>query len=193
MRFIDFHTHHASMAGETVIRQHEQSWGIHPKDAATAQWQPRPEGYMAIGECGLDHLCGVPARVQEELFRRHVSLSEEAGLPLIVHCVRAHEEILGLHRRLRPRQPWMVHGFRGKPSVMSRLLDEGMYISFGLLFNEESVRACPAERLLTETDDRPVAVDKVYAAIAAARGTTVAELAACMERNFACLYGNRGI
>lgn len=193
MKYIDFHTHHASINGEIVIRQDVQSWGIHPCNAPVAQWQPRLEGCIAIGECGLDHLCGVPARMQERLFLRHVALSEDARMPLIVHCVRAYEEVMAIHRRLRPAQPWMVHGFRGKPSVLNRLLDEGLYVSFGVLFNEESVRACPAERLLVETDDRLVAVDTVYEAIASVRGIQTADLAACMQRNHARLYGNHSI
>jgi TatD DNase family protein len=73
---------------------------------------------------------------------------------------------------------------------MRQLLQHGWYLSFGVLFNEESARTCPPERLLTETDDKDVPVGLVYERLAQVRGTTVDALAAQMWENYGKLFGN---
>jgi Tat protein secretion system quality control protein TatD with DNase activity len=73
---------------------------------------------------------------------------------------------------------------------MRQLLQHGWYLSFGTLFNEESARTCPPERLLAETDDKDVPVGLVYERIAQVRGTTVDALAAQMRENYGKLFGN---
>lgn len=114
----------------------------------------------AIGECGLDKLCTSPLDLQKEVFIKHVELSERFGLPIIVHCVKAMDELLRIRREMRPTLPWIWHGFRGKPEQMRQLLDAGMYISFGFKHNAQSMDECPAERMLFETDcdERPVSL-----------------------------------
>ena len=191
MTLIDFHTHHGSLCGETVLRQGVHTWGIHPWNACEEQDAPLPQGeWLALGECGLDRLCHTPWDVQMRVFRRQVLMSEELRLPLILHCVKAHAEMLSVQKELRAAMPWICHGFRGKPQQMRQLLQHGWYLSFGTLFNEESARTCPPERLLTETDDKDVPVGLVYERIAQARGTTVDALAAQMRENYGKLFGN---
>lgn len=190
MTLIDFHTHHASLQGETVLQQGVHTWGIHPwKATAGDEVATLPPGkWMAIGECGLDRLCATPWDIQMQVFRRQILLNEEKHLPLILHCVKAQDELLALRRELRPEMPWILHGFRGKPVQMHQLLRHGLYISFGLLFHEESVRECPLDRLLIETDDRLIPVREVYEHIASLRGMSVNELAARMQENYRILF-----
>lgn len=132
-----------------------------------------PEGkhIIAIGECGMDKLCTSPLPWQEEVFKSQVELSEQYHLPLIIHGVKAQEELVRLKRQLAPRQPWVWHGFRGKPQQMEQLLRAGFYISFGFRYNAASLATCPPEYCLFESDDdaRPVTqytltrvVERVY-------------------------------
>lgn len=115
---------------------------------------------VTIGECGLDKLCTTSLDLQREVFIKHVELSERFSLPVIVHCVKAMDELLRLRREIRPTLPWIWHGFRGKPQQMYQLLDAGMYISFGFRHNAQSIAECPVERMLFETDcdERPVSL-----------------------------------
>lgn len=136
------------------------SVGIHPWHAADAtpdHWQwleqaaQRPD-VVAIGEAGLDKLCSTPLAIQTEAFMRQAQLSERVGKPLIIHNVRANQEILDLHTRLRPTQPWVLHGFRGKPQLAQMFLDHGFHISLGPRHNPATAAIIPPERLLRETD-----------------------------------------
>ena len=91
--------------------------------------------------------------VQESVFSEQVALSEQVGKPLIIHCVKALDRLLLLRKELKPKQQWMLHGFRGKPQQLRSLLDAGFFVSFGFQHNEESLRICPIDRRLLETDD----------------------------------------
>ena len=79
---------------------------------------------IAIGEAGLDPLRGAPLPVQESVFRSQIAISETTGKPLIIHLVRAWDQFLKIRRDTAPRQPWILHGFRGKPRVLEMLLRE---------------------------------------------------------------------
>lgn len=169
----DVHTHNPA-ACDAIINvepgfsayRHDAlySIGIHPWNTPLATPQllaaleaeaARPE-IVAIGEAGLDKLKGGPLDKQIELFEKQVALSEKLAKPLIVHCVRAWAELLEVHRRLRPRQPWIIHGFRGKPQLARQLLANGLYLSVGEKCNPDTLAVIPPDRLLRETDDSPV-------------------------------------
>lgn len=114
----------------------------------------RSSSVLAIGETGMDRVRGGQMEVQESVFRRHVTLSEDVGKMLIIHCVKAIDDILRIHREMRPSQRWIVHGFRGKPHQAMQLLDRGIDLSFGLHYNEDSLLcAYRAGRWWIETDD----------------------------------------
>ena len=49
---------------------------------------------------------------------------------MIIHCVRAWDEVLAVHKKLRPKMKWMIHGFRGQARLANQLLSKGMYLSF---------------------------------------------------------------
>ena len=156
------------------------STGVHPwRSAEGAELWPLVERLaaddriVAIGEAGLDRLRGASLPEQIELLERHARLADSLAKPLIVHCVRAWAELLELHRRLRPVQPWIIHGFRGAPALAGQLLRAGMHISLGPHFNPATAAAIPAGRLLLETDDDPtVSIEQVAAAVAAARASS---------------------
>ena len=136
------------------------SIGIHPWDSDTATANDialleklaiHPQVVM-IGETGLDKLRGAPLAIQIEMMQRHITLSEALGKPLVVHCVRSAGELLGLRRSLNPSQPWIFHGFRGKPQQARQLTDHGIYLSLGPRSNPAVPATIPASFLLHESD-----------------------------------------
>lgn len=193
MLYIDFHTHHLPTEnGVVAVVDGRDTWGIHPwqvgqsplpkdlEEASEVDW----ETLLAIGECGLDALRGASMERQEEVFLQHIALSERLGKPLIVHCVKAIDRLLRLRREQKPTMPWMLHGFRGKPQQLRSLLDAGFYIGFGFRHNAESLRLCPAERLLLESDDQPQSITLLYRKVAEERGIEVADLYDEMGKNY---------
>lgn len=167
----DVHTHRRdatraiinALPGEPLDPDRYYSVGIHPWQAHLADdamWDalaataasPR---VLAIGEAGIDRLNGPGLDIQTPVFERQIALSEALGKPMIIHMVRSADAILAARKRLKARQPWVIHGFRGKPQLARALVDAGCYISLGRRFNPQVPDAIPADRLLHETDDNP--------------------------------------
>jgi TatD DNase family protein len=85
---------------------------------------------------------------------------------MIIHCVKAWQEIIALHKTLHPSVPWMIHGFQGKPELALSLLNQGFYLSYGAKFNPEALRVTPFYRLCIESDESAVAIEKLYHSVA---------------------------
>ena len=199
MILFDIHTHNKAANPATAILS-SCSWlpdrlistGIHPweiagnheEQLAVVKEAARHRNTIAIGECGLDFLKSTATpEVQEQIFIAHARLAEECKKPLIIHCVKAFDRLIALHKSIAPQQPWIIHGFRGKPQQAAQLIKAGFHISLGENFNLESAKSIPADKLFIESDESRLPIADIYAAIAAARGFTLEELAEQIERN----------
>ena len=193
--YIDFHTHQVPADQDVVaVVDGRDTWGVHPWKADEAFAVPDLSGKLAIGECGLDGLRGPSMEVQEKVFMQQIALSEELEKPLIIHCVKAFDQVLRLRKELKPKQSWMLHGFRGKPQQLHSLLDAGFFVGFGFQHNEESLRACPIERMLLETDaDEGHPICELYNNVAGKRGLEVTTLCELMAENYRTFYKNEPI
>lgn len=191
---LDIHTHKVAPQPEAVIAVTPKAFeplegqlysvGIHPWDTGTdintAEWERLEEilqepQVVAVGECGIDILKGGPLFRQMQIFKRHVELSEKYGKPMVIHDVKAHDIIIGIKKELKPGQPWVVHGFRGKPTVAKMLTDAGIYISFGEKFNPETVKSMPPDMMLAETDESTLTIEEIIQRISEAAGREVRE------------------
>ncbi len=189
--YIDFHTHHPATGGTLAIQDGVQTWGVHPWYVSADALLSVPAdiaGRLAIGECGLDRLATAPQDVQEHFFKEQILLSEQYCKPLFVHCVRMLDDVLRLHGEMNVTQPWIMHGFRGKPRQMQSILSAGMYVSFGFHFHAESLLMCPLDRLLLETDDEEQPISDLYAEVASLLHMEVSELCRQMEENYKTLF-----
>lgn len=167
----DIHTHRRDAGPGAIININPDeemrpgchySVGIHPWDTGDAdnnRWekvkrQAMSPQVLAIGETGIDTLHRPQVDIDTQLawLRRHIALSESAGKPLILHVVKGLQHILALKKELKPRQPWIWHGFRGKPQMARQLVDAGIYLSLGDRFNPEVAEAVDPRFLLHETD-----------------------------------------
>lgn len=178
---LDIHTHKPAPQPEAVIScapadfrplpGQAYSLGLHPWYLTSLQELPEALSLLerlashpqvlAIGECGLDSLRGAPMALQISAFRAQALLAEGLDKPLIIHDVKCHDSIISLRKELRPSVPWIIHGFRGKPSLAKMLLDSGLYLSFGARFNPAALAITPTDRLLAETDDSPSPLPKL--------------------------------
>lgn len=111
------------------------------------------ERIVAIGECGIDLLRGGKADLQEYAFRRQIELSELLKMPLIIHMVKSADSIIRIKKELNPAQPWIIHGFRGKPQLAIQLTGQGISLSFGKKYNEQSLLVTPDDMKYFETDE----------------------------------------
>ena len=219
--FIDIHSHHASDAdaltllsvdiaeypNQQAIRQHRYfSVGLHPWFINNQDWPFALERIdaaatssrvLAIGECGLDKtkIIDTPLDVQEVILCRQIDISERHGKPLIIHCVRAFNELLQIKRQTKPRQPWIIHGFSGKPPLAKSLVKRGCWLSFGPALMRESsgVRSTlaemPIDKIFLETDAADLPISCVYQAAAAILGHSVSSLCGQINANFRQVFG----
>jgi TatD DNase family protein len=159
--YIDIHVHGGKPANglfilETLMAHEEKlpipqdgvayTYGIHPWFLNEENFEGHIEKVkgitagkeiVAIGEAGFDKLRGPSFDLQRKVFREQVNISENLGKPLIIHCVRSWEEILGEKKELKPEMPWMIHGFRGKGqnllTLSGKLLTTGSFLKLTVL------------------------------------------------------------
>lgn len=181
LELIDIHTHTpredidsrmSYRPSEALRAEGLYSLGLHPcyaedmTDAAygllTERIERERSRVWAIGEAGLDKLSVVSMPLQEHYFVLQVELSEGLALPLVIHCVRAYSELIAIKRRLKPRQQWIIHGYRRNASLAGQLLREGFALSFGKHWHSEALRLAYAHKALyIETDDDDVSIESV--------------------------------
>lgn len=200
MTLFDIHTHNTPEAvcasifnSGTVYRTDCMiSMGIHPWEI-TGNWR-EPfaiilrhaccNNVVAVGECGIDKIKSpADAGLQKEIFRAHAELAEEINKPLIIHCVKAYDEIIAAHKDITPEQPWIIHGFRGKPQQALQLTRMGIYLSLGVHFNPDAARVMPADKLFIESDESNMPLSEIYSQIATARETSTDILIAQIWKN----------
>lgn len=144
---------------------------------------------VAVGEAGLDKNCTTPMPIQLDVFRQMIAYSEQYKKPLIIHCVKAFDQLLALHKQLRPAQPWIIHGFRGKPELARQLVAQGFYLSFGQQFNEQTVCGVDADRFFLETDDKVFNISALYQQVAELRNMPLEQLVADINLRAKQLFG----
>ena len=167
------------------------SCGIHPwySQNTDAQFYRLKEllsegnNIVAVGEIGLDKLKGPGMDTQIDVFRRQAELAEEMHKPVIIHCVKAWQEIVMLKKEINPEQVWIVHGFRGGVELVKQLIDHDFRFSIGKSFNAEAVKIIPSGSLYLETDDADMSIVIIYNEIAGLLGLSVAELVVLINNN----------
>lgn len=216
--YIDIHTHQNSGGyGNKIVqncwygqdlpaRASRISVGLHPwyledinfleaRTWLTAQVK-RPE-VVAVGEAGLDKLTATPWSIQMEAFQICIEITRQCGKPLVIHCVRAFEEIL-YYLENAPGGAFrgaIFHGFDKHPNVAHNILARGHYLSFGAaLFRHNShaadaLRQTPENRFFLETDSGTQSIAAVYERAAVVRDVSVDQLKIIMENNFKALFG----
>lgn len=167
----------------------ERLWDVLQRELERRKSENRP--CVAIGEAGLDKLAAAPMELQVKIFERQVALSEDCRLPLIIHCVKAVDELLAVKKRLAPLQPWIWHGFRGKAQQASQLLRHGFYLSLGEHYSQEAMRAIPASRLFLETDESVLDISDIIRRAAEVRGVDAECLQETLRENVQKVFFKR--
>jgi TatD DNase family protein len=195
--------------------------GIHPNDCCQAQpedWSAiealcRHPRVAALGETGLDkYWDDCPWEVQVDFFRRHLALSRQTSLPVVIHtreCAAETLEVLREESKLGPLRG-VMHSFTGPLSVAEGCLELGLYISFAGMVTfkngaeiREIAKAVPAERILVETDspyltphpfrgkrpNHPALVAHTLRQIAEVRGISPSQCAQLTTANAERLFG----
>lgn len=119
---------------------------------------------VAIGECGLDYRKEqADKNRQRYFFEAQLDIAAKKNLPVIIHSVRATEEVIQQLRN-HPDLRGMVHSYSGSYEQALQLIEMGFYISLGGAITYEHASKLrtvasqiPLSSLLIETDapDQP--------------------------------------
>lgn len=143
---------------------------------------------LAIGEIGLDKRSKTDINTQKEIFITQVQIAEKAQKPIIIHCVKAYQEILEIKTKLKPNIPFIFHGFRGNQQLAKQILNQNCYISVGEKFNPETIQIIPVNKLFIETDESLKKIEDIYQHIAHIRETNSDELLEKITKNFKIIF-----
>lgn len=196
------------------------SVGIHPHEAdshvdmgegALLEAAANPK-VIAIGETGLDYYYDHSDRdTQKALFRRHISVSRQTGLPLIIHTRDAEEDTFAIlaEEMEQGAFPALIHCFTASADFGRKVLDLGLTISLSGIVTFKNARdlqaiaaELPEDRILVETDapflapvpHRGQVCEPAFTAdtarfVAGLRDMTPEALAEATTRNFFRLFG----
>lgn len=200
------------------------SVGIHPHEAdqhaqmgkdalLAAACHPR---VIAIGESGLDYYYDKSDRtVQQALFRMHIAVARETGLPLVIHTRDADADTATIlaDEMAQGAFPALIHCFTASPEFGRQVLELGLMISISGIVTfknarqlQDFVKEIPSDRLLVETDSpflapvphrgktcEPAFVADTARFVADLRGQSVEELAETTCANFRRLFAKANL
>lgn len=168
--------------------------------------------YIAIGEIGLDFYWSREfEKEQLEAFEKQVEWSYKTGLPLMIHCRKAQNEMLHILRKWKDKLPGGVfHCFTGNQQEAKELLEyDNFVLGIGGVstfksshLREDLPAAVPLERIVLETDSPYMApvpyrgkrnesafVVQVMKTLATAYGVSEEEVAKVTNQNVERVFG----
>ena len=168
--------------------------------------------YIAIGEIGLDFYWSREFENEQlEAFEKQVAWSCETGLPLMIHCRKAQNEMLHILRKWKNKLPGGVfHCFTGNQQEAKELLEyDNFVLGIGGVstfksshLREDLPAAVPLERIVLETDSPYMApvpyrgkrnesafVVQVMKTLATAYGVSEEEVAKVTNQNVERVFG----
>jgi TatD DNase family protein len=211
--FVNLHTHSFTIANQVIsvynlpvpdalilndYPERLYSIGIHPWYAVNSKVQIAEiekavikHNVIAIGECGLDKLKGPDLSEQILVFEQQILIAEKVNKPVIIHCVKAFNELIQIKKRIKPTVPLIIHGFRNNATIAKQLHNEGFLLSFcpQSLANSSLVNELPAmlsnNVFFLETDDiESEVIIELYSKVAELLGVSLNSLQEGILSNF---------
>ncbi|KPL05233.1 hypothetical protein AMJ85_12075 [candidate division BRC1 bacterium SM23_51] len=186
-----------------LARRHDMlaaTAGVHPHHADS--WTEECEGRLASFSTRAN---------QRRALRDQVRLAKTIGLPIVVHCRDAYDDLIDVLAGEAPLPSGgVVHCFCGTAEQARRIVALGLHLGIGGMVTFRKAddlrrvlsEAVPLERLLLETDspylapepergrrNEPAYVRYVAEALARTRSTDLSEIASCTRRNAMALFG----
>jgi TatD DNase family protein len=191
-RYIDIHTHR-----NENLHLSPRAEGRHPWEAELEEKIIISSKAEVIGEIGLDFACSVSRERQEEVFLKQLTIAQERGCAVVLHCVKAFEQIMKILDNYS--LPAVIfHGFIGSKEQAQRAVNKGYYLSFGGRTIKspktiEALRNTPISNIFAETDEGPETIEQIYEMIASIRGITIEMLIDAIKENYERIFNDNGI
>jgi TatD DNase family protein len=124
--------------------------------------------FIAVGEIGLDKLHPF-FELQKDFFSQQASIAQHYSTPIIIHCVKAFNEVFSILKKMKITVPVIFHGYNGNLQTTKYCIEKGFYFSLGKDLFRENSNAClslwhiPQRSLFFETDDSDYTIQDIYA------------------------------
>ena len=177
---LGFHPFSGKSFSPTVIRDYEKLINDNKK-------------VVAIGEIGLDYKADFSVQAQEDILSAFIELAKSRGLPVMIHNRWQDTKILDILDKFYTSYEKVVfHCFSYSQDFLAKIIERRGFISFSLNILRkkeeilESLKKCPLDKLLLETDSpymrvggkpsTPLDIDKTYSRAAEIKGISKEEL-----------------
>ncbi len=203
-QFIDFHTHQAregehldtcEIVSSPKVLERRFTLERHPWATASLMSEFEADVFrtqlhaptcLGLGEIGLDKLRGQPISEQMEILRQLLWIAQEEKKSVVLHCVKAFDELIALKKEFGGIENWAIHGFNKHPALARQLVDHGFYLSINPaeIVNINALLALiPLNKLFIETDDRMDLIKENYLCVAEALSMNLDPLKAQLVTN----------
>ncbi|PIP96502.1 MAG: hypothetical protein COW00_10255 [Bdellovibrio sp. CG12_big_fil_rev_8_21_14_0_65_39_13] len=213
MKWIDIHRHSEIIQNEDVItvlnldkdfqKPNDRYFtvGIHPwwieevnRDEAlkTMIQLAQDKNFICFGEMGIDRAIEVSLDTQIKVFEVQLELASEYSPHfVIIHCVRAFNEILGAVKRTNYKGTLIFHDYNASEEITKELLAHDYCLSFGRhLFNDSTkaykqFKNIPVENIFLECDDwKDMTIQEIYQKASEIKGMEVENLKMAIHKTF---------
>lgn len=206
--YIDIHTHKRTEDSQLSI--YNLPWGstceamlysigVHPWDVETVssdevipvlESNSENNSFQALGEIGLDRLHKHSWELQLLFFELQLRWANENNYPVIIHCVKAFSDVMGVLKIIQPCVPLIFHDFSGNSSIVKQLLKWNSFFSIGKRLYKQRFDICslPLGRLFLETDDNDISIVKLYSDLANKMGVSEVKLSEQIVQNYKLVW-----
>lgn len=163
---------------------------------------------VAVGECGLDASIDTPMDTQLAVFEAQLRAAQSLHLPVIVHCVKAHNDVIRLLKTVYPPKGGVIHAFSGSHEIAEEYRRLGFMLGVGGTITypraaktRATLASVPLDSLLLESDapdmphngrqgerNSPEYLPAVAETLAQLRGISVDEIIAQTTKNTCALF-----
>ena len=156
-----------------IAKNNQNIWyslGIHPHNVDESmnnienivENYKQDKKFIGIGETGLDYFYkNTNKDLQIQSFIKHIQLSRDTNLPIIVHTREADKDTIRILKDEYRKKPFngLIHCFTATQELADEVLEMGFLISISGIITFKNaeplrkvVKSIPKERLLVETD-----------------------------------------
>lgn len=116
---------------------------------------------VALGEIGLDFSPRAASSTyvsQEILFKRQIDLAKNKNLPVVIHAVHSHSQLMNiLKEKSSPHTTkGIIHGFSASLEIAQQYIDLGFSLSLGAAATQKNyqdvLKELPLESIVIESD-----------------------------------------
>ncbi len=216
--YINIHTHQQNVLDKEISiynvfakdifsfnfdKEIKTSIGLHPwhinsetrkKELQIIEQYATKKNVLAIGEIGLDKNIETSYRLQKEIFIEQLKIASLVKKPVIIHCVKAYQDLIEIKKKWDCNIPWIFHGFNSSIQIAEELIKINCYLSFGHLLLKQNSAAfkvfpkIPDKYIFLENDESSYSIEEIYSKVAEIKAVKTDTLKNIIYKNYCNIF-----